>query len=489
MPSRLRPFLRGVWVLALVLAAGCGDDDRVARPDTGSLTGVAAAPNPRNALSVLVDFESAGLTSVQATAWKPGEAPERTPVQAVGDGSHRLAVLGLSAETPYRVAVEGWGEGGLHVRSDSVEVTTGVLPIYMRYQVKLQLDVEPAVPPSGYLVANVRRQADSRFTVIFDFSGNLRWYRQWDVVGGFGEQAEDGNLTAFLGTTTGYNPSYGYYAEVGPDGEILRTHQAPPPLYTDNHEILLTPGLGGPTAHFLSYEIRTLDLSSRGGSATARVAGHQILRYGPGGNLEFMWNAWDHLDLDDWVLGTPPESCTLCDFDHPNSLAPDVDGDYILSVRNLSQVLKIDSGTGDILWRLGGRSGEFTFVNDPEDGFSGQHSVRVVGKNRLLLYDNGTEHVPQESRAVEYALDVGARTATLVWEHRHSPPLYTSALGSVQRLEDGSTLVGFGAAGVASLVSPAGVVLWEVELMIDDVPATRTYRFQRIASLYGAEAP
>ena len=45
-----------------------------------------------------------------------------------------------------------------------------------------------------------------------------------------------------------------------------------------------------------------------------------------------------------------------------------------------------------------------------------------------------------------YDLDEKAKTATLVWSYRHTPDLHSSAMGYVQRLDDGSTLIGWGAA-------------------------------------------
>ena len=42
------------------------------------------------------------------------------------------------------------------------------------------------------------------------------------------------------------------------------------------------------------------------------------------------------------------------DYDHPNAIGFDRDGNYIVSWRNLGQVTKIDAQTGQVLWRLGG---------------------------------------------------------------------------------------------------------------------------------------
>jgi hypothetical protein len=89
---------------------------------------------------------------------------------------------------------------------------------------------------------------------------------------------------------------------------------------------------------------------------------------------------------------------------------------------------------------------------------------------------------------VEYALDLTAHTATLVWEFRHSPPIYTSFVGSVQRLASGNTAIGYGLAGHATEVTPDGGVVWEADLQVDGKP-TLAYRLTRIASLYRYQDP
>jgi hypothetical protein len=70
-----------------------------------------------------------------------------------------------------------------------------------------------------------------------------------------------------------------------------------------------------------------------------------------------------------------------------------------LSVRNLGQVLKIDAQSGAILWRLEGLKNDFTFVNDPMNAVSAQHSVRVFPDGNLLLFDKrDAPRAPREPR-------------------------------------------------------------------------------------------
>ena len=141
-----------------------------------------------------------------------------------------------------------------------------------------------------------------------------------------------------------------------------------------------------------------------------------------------------------------------------------------------------------LLWRFGGRNNQFQILDDPLNGFNGQHTARILDNGNLLLYDNGLRHAPPESRAVEYHVDPTTLQARMVWQFRHEPLIFTQFVGSAQRLLNGNTLVGFAQAGIATEVTSAGDVVWEATFKVDDV-ATAVYRFDRIASLYEYEKP
>jgi len=92
---------------------------------------------------------------------------------------------------------------------------------------------------------------------------------------------------------------------------------------------------------------------------------------------------------------------------------------------------------------LGGKDSDFIFYNDPLLGFNHQHSVTQLPNGNILLYDNGNLHNPPQTRVVEYKLDEKTMTATLVWSYG-IPGRFTYAAGSVQRLPNGHTLIGWG---------------------------------------------
>ena len=82
-----------------------------------------------------------------------------------------------------------------------------------------------------------------------------------------------------------------------------------------------------------------------------------------------------------------------------------------------------------------------------------------------------------------------ASARSLVWEYRHNPPLFTPFVGTVQRLRDGSTLVGFAAADLMDVVTSSGQLAWEGRVTIAGQPVPYFYRARRIPSLYEYQQP
>lgn len=189
------------------------------------------------------------------------------------------------------------------------------------------------------------------------------------------------------------------------------------------------------------------------------------------GQVVFFWNSWDHLSYKDAIHGNDANG----DYIHMNSIAVDYDSNLVISCRHLDQCIKIDRVTGDMIWRLGGVQNEFDFIND-EHQISYQHHIQPVpGKpNYYTIFDNGNFHSPSFSRAVEFKLDPESMTAEKVWEYRATPDRYSGWMGSVQRLPNGNTLIGWADARQPkpTEVTPAGEVVYDA----DFTPPSHVYR-------------
>lgn len=486
---RLVAALGCCWAAAACLADAPNAPSSALKRAPPAVSGVAVAPNPENVLSKVVRFAATDADSARVVYWADSDSAA-TPYYRLAGGQGRIALLGLRPHTAYAGAVEVVGSGG-GGRSEAAAFRSDSLPPGLE-----TVRLTPSGPPgSGYLLTAVTRDTDA-FAVAFDWTGAVCWYRRFPARPGEiaigSAQQPNGDFSVFVGASTGWEPVNGRYYDFRPEGDLVSSYTAGAPYYTDPHELVLA-AAGTPAERVLlfGYDLRRVDLTPLGGQADQLVAGHTIVRELPsegGGTVEFLWSAWDNFSVADWVA-LPPNlpQLTSVDFDHPNSLEIDRDGNYIVSFANLTEVTKIDAVTGQIIWRLGGRHNQFTFVGDPLGGFGIQHDVRLLDNGDLLLYDNGTFHTPPQSRAVQYRLDTSRMTATLVWEYRHTPAVFTPFVGSVQRYRDGNTLIGFGAAGLMTDVAPGGQVVWEARLTVAGQARTLFYRVRRVPSLYRYE--
>jgi hypothetical protein len=265
----------------------------------------------------------------------------------------------------------------------------------------------------------------------------------------------------------------------------IRSHQLDDvPASTDFHDSEILPD---GRALLLGY-----DGDSRGGQSYFDAV---IQIVGTDGAADFSWNSKDHVDpTEAYVDGGTG------DYAHVNSLQYlPASGDILASFRNLSQVMLIagpddpDHAAGEVIWRLGGKQNDFTFVDDPDGGNCAQHMARLLPNGHLMLFDNGSRPDPTgplgpqsgsmcpdaqnpggpgiarpQTRITEYKLnttDPGNLRARLVWDFVPTNR-YAAFAGSQQRLDDGRTFVGWaqarpadgtpGREPVASLVSISG---------------------------------
>lgn len=272
----------------------------------------------------------------------------------------------------------------------------------------------------------------SPYLEILDNQGTPVFYRN---VGGsvydFDLQP-DGELTYFIYPVNCYGLDSSF--------NLVRSFNTSDGYGVDVHDLRVLPN---GSYYIFGKKVDTLDMSRivQGGNPNALIIDGALMGYDSSGNLIFEWDALNHYnitDVDEGVDLTQPE----IDFNHFNAVEFDKDGNFLISARNLDEITKVNQRTGDIIWRMGGRNNQFTFINDTL-GFSRQHDIRRLSNGDISIFDNGDFHPDQLSSVVEYKLDEVNKTATLV-NRIYYDNIYTMTEGSVEELPAGNKIISWG---------------------------------------------
>ena len=219
---------------------------------------------------------------------------------------------------------------------------------------------------------------------------------------------------------------------------------------------------------FVVNEFVEMDLSSYGGLEDAEVISPVMMHMDVDENIIREWHGLDHIPVN--------ASSTLnfqqVDYLHWNAFDIDSFGGVLMSFRNISTIARLNPTDWSIDWHLGEYENDFQ-IDDPDWGsFLKQHDVNDIGGNRILLFDNNISsgNQPGYSRVVEYEVDTVEMTASRVWSYSHPEEVYAPAQGSVQRLENGNTLIAWGNANagqggtLVTEINDQEEIVWEIKL-------------------------
>lgn len=450
----------GLPLAAAVLAAACLGDAGFDPGPQPTIQASAVAENPHNVISAIVMADVEGADSVAVRYGIAGDALDRvTPAVVPAGDAARIPVLGLMPSTTYGLQAVARG-GGRTVEGPVLAFETGALPDDLPEFVAVGPDPSP-----GYVVL-----AAGAYGLVIDNTGRVVWYHRFPDGPGLNFQAQPtGRYVARPLPTSPVDPAT--WVEIDPLGNVKRTLGCVGGFPARFHDLLAQPD---GSYWILCDETRTMDLSELGGDPEARVTGTVVQHVSAEGALLFEWNPFDQFEITD-VEPTERTGATV-NWTHGNALDLDEDGNLLVSFRNLSEITKIDTGTGEVIWRMGGLRNEFTFQNAPTPDFARQHSVRATGRGRLLLLDNLGS--PGESRAKRYDYDAAARVVRLVGSYGPPSPVVAHLGGTSQDLPGGRVLVSFGNGGRVEEYDASGNVVWRIE------DPGYVFRAQRISSLY-----
>ena len=198
-------------------------------------------------------------------------------------------------------------------------------------------------------------------------------------------------------------------------------------------------------ANRVAFDLSNYSFNSIKGSNSTIVKSTIVQEFDNNDSLVFHWDGIDHIHPSEFIDATYRYDSTSFDYTHVNAIEVDDDGNYLLSMRNTNSLVKIDrvNGTGNIIWRLGGKLSDFKFIGDTIL-FSGQHDIRKLTDGTYSLFDNSNSKEDKITRVANYKLDTLNMTAELVQEYKHPTKVYARAMGSYQHLEDNFRMINWG---------------------------------------------
>ncbi|MCP4345205.1 MAG: DUF1566 domain-containing protein [Desulfobacterales bacterium] len=393
---------------------------------------VSITAHPENTLMAIADVDVSPDASV-FIEFASDATPTRQTAGSDTAAKHEITVIGMRAQTSYTMTAVAEFSDGTTVRSNSVVFTTGALPDDNPPEVELSASTEKSA--GGITFFGTMGQADSSGTHRYwgvDEQGEIVWYLHGDYSIANSpvlRVIEPGVLLAFLQNSI---------QTITASGEKITEYS----LGRYHHEAILLP----------NGNVMMLGSESRENGEGTLITGDKITEKNADGQTLWEWSSFDHLDTTRFpgALSTTETHSGALDWSHSNALFYTEDEDtLLLSVRSQSWVVKIDHKTGNIIWIMGDSSGI-----DPaykyNDKFltlaagtwtANQHAPMVTESGEILIFDNRNESggSVSMSRAVKFAIDEAAMTATQTWEA--VAPKYAASLGDADELSNGNVLM------------------------------------------------
>jgi hypothetical protein len=313
---------------------------------------------------------------------------------------------------------------------------------------------------------------------IFDEAGNLVWFDALPPgVESTNLQVQQYDGQPVLTWWQGYIPPQGFgegeemiynssYRQIG------RVH-AGNGFKADLHDFKLT---ADDTALLTVFDPIRCNLSAEGGpsggAVTDGIFQEVDLRTGL---VRREWDSLDHVPLgDSYSPATDTNTESPFDYFHINSIDQQADGTTLISARNTWTLYELDTLTGQVLTRIGGKSSTVKLATGAATAY--QHDATVQPNGTITVFDNGAVPVVHpQSRALVLSIDPQTKTDTVLAQYEHPSGLSSYSQGDVQALSNGDMFVGWGAEPFFSEFSSSGQLLFDAHLH----GAYQTYRAYR----------
>ncbi|KAJ7126918.1 ASST-domain-containing protein [Mycena epipterygia] len=293
--------------------------------------------------------------------------------------------------------------------------------------------------------------------MIYDRNGSLVWIGSAEFGPAFDlqMQAYRGRqvLTTWNGTITDSGHGIGTCWIFDDTYRVIESINSVGGADVDLHECHIPKDTESTAMITVYNDITGFDLSSFGGPVNGTLVDCWVQEIDIAtGHVLFNWSMFEHVSPYDSfaVPGDGTSDNSTWDAYHMNSIDKAADGNYLISSRHLHQLLFIDKHHGSLIWRMGGKTSNFTIGEGAQ--FEWQHHARFNPEDntRISLFDDGAAtwagSVDEPiAHGLYISYDTSSWTVTKLQEFFPEPfQNFSVSQGSMQRFSDGTAVVGFG---------------------------------------------
>jgi hypothetical protein len=321
----------------------------------------------------------------------------------------------------------------------------------------------------GYLFIAPKKEVTQGGPLILDDRGRTIWFMPVDEKG-----VTDFKVQHYLG-----KPVLTWWRGKSKDDKRLGRYS----IYDQSYRLIkhIRPG------HGLSGDMHEFSLTARGTalmtlSHVTRVKTRKVLEGAfqevdvKTGKVLFEWHSIGHVALVESYYRLPRNPNQTYDYFHINTIEVDRDGNFLVSARNTHTIYKINSRTGDVIWRLGGKRSDFELGKGVRFGW--QHDVRRQSDGTITIFDNAAApKLRRQSRGIVLRVDERRKVATLLHTYVHRPPITAVDQGNMQKLPNGNYLIGWGHEPYVTEFGPQGKALLDLRFARRGADSYRAYRF------------
>ncbi len=392
-----------------------------------------------NALRAVINFDTPEESLSIIEYWISGQPDRLNTIKSKFSKEHRIILYKLKPDTQYDFVIKANFTNELLI-SDTAYFKTNSYPLP---EPRFTLTIDSGDVFTGYIL--IRKVEYPSQQIILDNQGRIVWYQLLDsAVTRFYSWTE--NQTILSLNTEDHIQEFDlegnilFELKLGEKGFSKHLHHD---IIRDEKKNILS----------LTRNMKLFDLTKFGGIKEDTVFGDGILVLDSTGNKVWEWDIYQHHN----PLEHENIEQMKKDWSHGNALGIDLDGNYLVSFRNFHQIWKIDSESGEIVWKLG-LNGDFEIKK--EDLFYSQHSVFINRFGELMLFDNGLPGTV--SRAISFKIKSDSIALGGQYNVSLPPDLYTVKEGSAYLIEPDKILFSSTRNNVIVITDKEENILWQL---------------------------